>query len=255
MTPLRIFRYSGNKARYLHHYRPPPDGTARIIEPYLGSGAYTLNQPHPGIGYELNADLCETWWWLQQAAADDLHDLHDLVTRSQQTHPKQDVRELGLQKGPETYVRLNVCSAVVGQLSSWRIYPQHRLPIEHTIRALPHLHRITVLNKPGETHLAEPGDTLFIDPPYIGTTGNYQATNNRKLEHRYQPSDTINLVNNNPTTPTVVTYGTNAATVFPNWKWTRIATRNTPNLRNGGTTPRHEHVTYLNWSTNPDTLF
>lgn len=245
--PIRLFRYSGNKARYLRHYRRPPDGTVRIVEPYLGSGAYALNQPYPAVGYELNGDLCETWWWLQQTTVAELHDLNERVTHSQQAHPKQDVRELGLQKGPETYVRLNVCSAVVGQLSSWRIYPQHRLPIEHTVRALPHVQRVTVVNEPGETHLAEPGDTLFVDPPYIGTTGNYQAADNKHLERRYQPSDTVTLVTNNPDTPTVITYGTDAATVFPEWAWTRIATRNVPNLRNGGTVTRHEHAAYLNW--------
>ena len=53
---MKLFRYSGNKVRLIKHYRKPSHDVKRIVEPYLGSGAYSLANDKPGLGIEINED-------------------------------------------------------------------------------------------------------------------------------------------------------------------------------------------------------
>jgi site-specific DNA-adenine methylase len=239
MKPLRLFRYSGNKSRLLKFYRKPPEGTRRVVEPYLGSGAYLLNSGLPGLGYEANKDLVGLWNWLRKTNENELRDLAALV---QSRKDKPDVRDLKLDHGPQTYIRINVCSVVVGQLSSWKIYPQHRLPVEETIRCLPRLKDIDVIHAGGETHQCEEGDMLFVDPPYVGTVGNYIEKGGKEIERSYDPEDTMRLLECQ--CPALVTYGTNAMEVFPSLHWELVKTIKVPNMRRGGTVDRKEFVSY-----------
>lgn len=235
LKPLRLFRYCGNKSKLLHLYRPIPFGVRRIAEPFLGSGAFMLNSGLPGIGYEMNPRLVAMWRWLKQASADDLRSLADLVDCCKKDRPS--VRDFGLDPGPETYVCVNVTGLVVGQLSSWTVYPQHSLPIEDTIQCLPRLKDIEVMQGDGHQFVAERGDMLFVDPPYIATSANYA-----KLE--YDPIKTVNMIEASDC-PTILTYGSNAESVFPQYQWETIKTVKVPNMRRGGTVDRNEMVTYL----------
>ena len=144
-----------------------------------------------------------------------------------------------------TYVRVNVCSVVVGQLSSWKVYPQHRLPIEETIRCLGRLRDVEVVHGRGEDHVPADGDGMFVDPPYIGTVGNYGDG----VEDGYRAADTIGLIDRAVAAdvPCMVTYGTNCREVFPSWGWEKVKDVRVPNMRRGGTVDRSEWVAYLGW--------
>jgi site-specific DNA-adenine methylase len=249
----RLFRYSGNKAKLLSLYRPIPNGVARVVEPYLGSGAFSINSGIPAIGYEVNKDLYAVWTWLKQATAQDLHDLNDLVEDWKKRQEKPDVRDMKLDLGRQTYVRVNCCSVVVGQLSSWKVYPQHSLPIEETIKCLPKLRQIEVVHGRGEDHKPVDGDLLFVDPPYIGTIGNYQEKNGQQIEKEYDPKDTEKLLDE-VSCPVIFTYGSNAKEIFPNYDWELIKTVKVPNMRKGGTVDRTEWAAYINFPTE-NTLF
>jgi len=237
MKPLRLFRYCGNKAKLLHHYRPIPAGTRRIIEPFLGSGAFMLNQCLPGIGYEVNPNLVAMWWWLKQATPDDLMDLNEMVEQAKK-RGEMNVRDMRLPLGPETYVRVNVTGLVVGQLSSWGIYPQHSLPLTETLRCLPRLRDIEVVQGDGHQFVGDRGDLLFVDPPYIATKANYA-----KVE--YNPERTVRMIEASAC-PTIFTYGTNAREIFPAYDWHKVKTMRVPNMRKGGTVDRSEWVAYIN---------
>lgn len=243
---LRLFRYSGNKAKLLPLYRPVPNGMKRVIEPYLGSGAFLLNSNLPAVGYEINGDLVAMWRWLKTATPKDLHDLNALVEDRKKLETKPDVRDIKLDLGRQTYVRVNACSVVVGQLSSWKVYPQHSLPVEETIRCLPRLQDVEVIHGRGEEHECKDGDFLFVDPPYVGTTGNYVEKGGKEIEKSYQPQDTIDFLNGTAA-PAIVTYGTNAAAIFPCFKWELVKTVKVPNMRKGGTVDRSEFVSYIRW--------
>jgi hypothetical protein len=242
-SPLRLFRYSGNKSKLLGLYRPLPHGVTRIVEPYLGSGAYGLNSGLPLLGYELNLELVELWHWLQRVGEKELRDLDRLVEDRKKSEPKPDVRDMGLCVGARAYVRVNVCSVVVGQLSSWKVYPQHRLPVDETIRCLGRLRDVVVVHGRGEDHLYERGDGLFIDPPYLGTVGNYGDG----MEDGYRASDTVGLVGRRGDVPCMVTYGTNCREVFTGWEWEKVKDVRVPNMRRGGTVDRSEWVSYHGW--------
>lgn len=235
LKPLRLFRYCGNKAKLLHLYRPVPCGVQRIIEPFLGSGAFMLNNDLPGVGYEMNPRIVAMWRWLKQASVNDLRDLADLVDRHKKDRPS--VRDFNLGVGPETYVCVNVTGLVVGQLSSWTIYPQHSLPVEDTIRCLPRLRDIEVVHGDGHQFVAQDGDMLFVDPPYVATSANYAKI-------AYDPADTIRMIEA-CNCPTIFTYGTNAPDVFPQCEWRAIKSVRVPNMRRGGTVDRREMVTYF----------
>jgi len=235
--PLRLFRYCGNKSKLLHLYRRVPEGTQRIVEPFLGSGAFMLNSNVKGLGYEMNPYLVAMWRWLKEATTDDLMDLNEAVENAKK-RSQMNVRDMNLLLGPETYVRVNVTGLVVGQLSSWSIYPQHSLPIEETLRCLPRLKDIEVVQGDGHQFVAEKGDLLFVDPPYIATNANYA-----KVE--YDPSRTVKMIEAS-NCPTIFTYGSNAQEIFPMYEWQMVKKVRVPNMRRGGTVDRSEWVAYLN---------
>jgi site-specific DNA-adenine methylase len=218
----------------------------RVVEPYLGSGAFSINAALPAIGYELNSDLVALWHWLKKASPEDLYDLDALVRDWKSRQEKPDVRDMGLDLGRQTYVRVNCCSVVVGQLSSWKVYPQHSLPIEETIKCLPALRQIDIVHGRGEKHIVQSGDLLFVDPPYVGTVGNYVEKGGDEIEKAYSPQDTLNLLNG-VSCPVIFTYGSNAREVFPQFEWELVKTVKVPNMRKGGTVDRTEWVAYLNF--------
>lgn len=249
-----LCRYSGNKSKLLADYRDHRHmNVSRIVEPYLGSGAFSLNQTLPAVGYEINTALVAMWNWLKECSADDLMELNAFVEDAKSREEKPNVKDMGLDLGPQTYVRVNVCSVVVGQLSSWRIYPQHSLPIQSTLACIPRLRNIEVRNESANAYEHSAGDLLFIDPPYVGTVGNYKGETNHEKE--YRPEDTVRLISST-TNPIMLTYGTNAPEVFPDYKWHVVKKKKVPNMRKGGTVDRIEYVSYINWiDAEPNTLF
>ena len=197
------------------------------------------------LGYEIDPELVGMWRWLQGVDERRLRDLEKLVEDRKKLELKPDVRDMGLESGALTYVRVNVCSVVVGQLSSWKVYPQHRLPIEETIRCLGRLRDVRVMHGRGEDHVPADGDGMFVDPPYIGTVGNYGDG----VEDGYRAADTIGLIDRAVAAdvPCMVTYGTNCREVFPSWSWEKVRDVRVPNMRKGGTVDRSEWVAYLGW--------
>lgn len=247
---MRLFRYSGSKSRLLKYYRKPPTGTKRIVEPYLGSGSYILSSDLPGIGFESNADVVAMWKWLQTTTPSELKDLYasvEALKNDPATPTKPDVRlMLGLNRGQETYVRVNVTGVLVGQLTSWKIYPQNRLPVDQTIECLPRLKDIEVIHGSANDYVHLDGDCLFVDPPYLGTTGGYVEKSKGSHEASYRPDDTLRLLKSTGN-PVIFTYGDGASSLFPDFDWQAVVTRKVPNIRRGGTVDRTEWVAYVNW--------
>jgi len=248
---VKLFKYSGNKERLTKLYRLPDRNYSvkRVVEPYLGSGAFTLNcgLGAPSLGYEVNEDLYLMWQWLKGTTEAELIDLNNYLQELKSKEEKPDLKGRGLEPGPLTYLRVNVCSVVVGQLSSWKVYPQHKLPIDKTIKCLPLLKEFDVVYGSGESFTDSPGDLVFIDPPYVNTSANYKSVKNKKIEAEYQPDNTKELISR-LSSPIIFTYGTNAKEVFPEYDWQLIKTIKVPNLRKGGTVDRYEYVSYVNFS-------
>jgi site-specific DNA-adenine methylase len=242
-----LFKYSGNKSRLLKYYRTPPAGTKRIVEPYLGSGSAIMASKLPGLGFESNTDLVTMWKWLQRTTPSELNDLNQAVEDLKLQHVKPDVRLLDLDVGPQTYVRINVTGVYTGQLTAWKIYPQHKLPIASTIQLLPRLTDVEVRLGTANDYIHQEGDMLFVDPPYLGTIAGYNEKSGKKNhEKSYCASHTVDLIAAT-SNPVIFTYGDGAATHFPSYDWTSVVTRKVPNIRRGGTVDRTEWVSYINW--------
>lgn len=243
---MKLFRYSGNKVRLIKHYRKPPDNIKRVVEPYLGSGAYMLSCNFPGLGIEINEDIISMWKWLQIVTPQELMDLHALVENKKSTEHKPDARNLGLDIGPLTYVRINTTGVITGQLTAWKIYPQYSLPIESTIRCLDRIKGIDVIHGEASSYRHKEGDLLFIDPPYVGTIAGYQEKGGHNHEKRFDPLSVIEVIDST-NNPIIFTYGEGAPDIFPQYKWEIVTTIKVPNLRKGGTVDRTEWVSYINW--------
>lgn len=245
-----LFRYSGNKSRLIDRYRRPPVGTRRVVEPYLGSGAYLLSTDLPGLGFETNGDVVAMWKWLSSASPAELKDLNDAhrsFMASAGGDGKPDARGMNLPVGPQTYVRVNCSGVMVGQLTSWKLNPQHRLPVEGTIRLLPRLKDIEVRHGSANQYVSQDGDLLFVDPPYLGTVAGYvEKGRKRNHEEGYSADDTVRLIAGTKN-PIIFTYGDGAAERFPSCPWDKVVVRKVPNIRRGGTVDRTEWVSYLNW--------
>ena len=244
-----LFRYCGNKGRLLKFYRKPPPGTRRIVEPYLGSGAFSLNFDFPILGIDADPNVVELWNWLKTVSEEDLHMLGVLVERERTQNPKFDIRSLDIPRGAQLYLKVNICGLVVGQWSSWSIYPQHTLPTKKTLESLRKAQETEVLQGDASLYFEHqrPGDLVFLDPPYLNTRANYK----RELE--YDPKRTLVLLEG-VSEPVIFTYGDGAPNIFPGLPWERLVERRVPNFRNGGTVNRTEYVCFLNWPRESDSI-
>ena len=239
MKALYGFRYSGSKRSLLKHYLPPPTGTRRVVEPFIGGGAYTLNSSLPGLGYDADRRVVDLWRWLQQTTEEELRAL-DAMLRS--LPAKVVVRTLDLPEGAVLYLKINVFGLIVGQWSSWSTYPQHRLPVEATLKALPRIRQIEVKEADYRKVELKPNDMLFVDPPYVGTEGNYKKGLAVEVQELTEALLTWKQ-------PTIFTYGTGAPALFPRFKWQKVREKKVPCVRRGGSVFREEFVAYLNWPT------
>lgn len=238
-----LFCYCGNKGRLLDLYRAPPTNTKRIVELYLGSGAFALNHDLPALGIDQDARVVGLWHWLQQTTPAELLALDRLVSEARLLEPKLDIRTLPISEGARLYLKINLCGLVVGQWSSWSLYPQHKLPLDRTLKALGQAKQTEVLWGDAAQYVVShqhPGDLVFIDPPYVGTSANYLS------EKGYKPSDTLDWLSK-ITNPVIFAYGDGAPDVFPGLPWEKVKERSVPNFRNGGVVKRMEYVCYLNW--------
>lgn len=240
------FRYSGNKAKLINLYRLPDKKYNHIVEPYLGSGSFLMNTDIPGTGYEINKDLYDMWKWLQTSSELDLIRLNQYVESIKKEADKVDIRTLDLDYGAMIYLKINICSVMVGQMSSWKIYNKHNLPIDKTIRCLDRIKEVDILNQSGEEHIDSGNELIFLDPPYIGTNGNYIDAKRKNINNIYSPQNTIDFINK-CTSPIIFTYGTNAESIFPMYKWELVKEVKVPNIKMGGTVTRKEMVSYINY--------
>ena len=243
-----LFRYSGSKWKVIEKLKPPPIHK-RIVEGYLGSGAFLLSNTAPGLGIDLNPNIVDLWNWLKTVTPERLVELEELRVKAVAAAPdnKPDVRTLGLSTGEQLYMRVNVTGVYVGQLSSWKIYPKWKLPIEKTSAELDRLKNIdVVLGKAHVDYVEQDGDLVFLDPPYAGTKANYKVDAKKGIEEVYNPQDTVDLISR-LSCPTILTYGTDAKMTFPQYEWHEVLRKKVPLIRKGGTVERIEHVAYINW--------
>ena len=99
----------------------------------------------------------------------------------------------------------------------------------------------------GAKDLLRPGDAVLLDPPYLGTRGNYLQ------ETSFDPAGIAEEVSS-WRVPVLITYGTGAPEIFPGLPWELVQIRKVPNIRRGGTVSREEWISRINWPLEQDTI-
>lgn len=253
---VSAFRYSGNKGRMVRVLPPPPPGTKRLVEPFLGSGAYSLSwmsqdQNLTALGIDADPRVILLWKFLQSTTPEFLQELHDWWEENKKESPVprvEDVRAL-FGEGASLYFKINVCGVYTGQWSASQGYPQFSLPTPKTLDALALVNRMEVMGGDwrGAKELLRPGDAVLLDPPYLGTRGNYLQ------ETSFDPAGIAEEVSSWEV-PVLITYGTGAPEIFPGLPWELVQIRKVPNIRRGGTVPREEWISRINWPLEQDTI-
>lgn len=224
---LKLFRYSGNKTTF-----PLVDLTEydRIVEPFAGSMGFSLQYDLPALGMDKSSELINLLNWLKSATNNDLEKLRKYEGS------KINIRTIKeLSDEEKTYLRINIASAVVGQLSSWTIYPQHKLPIEATKLAIQKIRNWKFKNDDYQNYVSKKGDFLFIDPPYLGTSGNYNENSlNMKDFLKWEEALIV---------PHIITYSEPIEET--NSEWICWLTKKVPNIRQGGSKTRKDYYTYI----------
>lgn len=245
-----MFRYSGKKKRLINDLPARPLSTATILEPFAGSLAYSLHyKPARVVSADVNPKLRDLWnWFRTEATLDALFHLESLKPDA-----KVDAREWGAKHGlsePEvTLLRLQISGAYVGQLSSWILYPQHRLDLSEARGHLAYVQRsvaapLTDFRDPALLEASASPDTVaFVDPPYVNTSANYKGAG----DHGSMNPEAITSFVKALQCPVLFTYGDGAQQTFPEFEWRLVKRRKVPILRGGGTRERCEWYALLNW--------
>jgi 16S rRNA G966 N2-methylase RsmD len=231
------------------NYLPRPDeGTETIVEPFAGSLAFSLSYDVRNIiAAESNEAIRELLLWLHQTATEQrLQELQEL-----EISQKVDVRELpGLCSEERTLLRLQMASLVVGQLSSWTLYPQHSKGLDKVVSQLQsfksknfqlfrHFKDIIF-----PSNCSFDNTLVFVDPPYLNTDGNYKDKG--RDFGQVEPEDIEDWISELPY-KVLFTYGNGAQDLFPRYQWQVAMNRKVPDMRNGGSKERTEWFAKINW--------
>lgn len=261
----KLFPYSGSK-QWLLPLLPELPVHSRIVETYAGSLAFGVNQgiQHrtPFVGYEREKQLCwiydalhsvlttyanneqHTLDYLNHILADTDEIRKSLVGR-QVTEGFHDVENADpYHKFQFALIRLCCSGLYVGAFTSKKVYPQHKLPA-YLPETASKLFGVDwkVFNEDSANYEPQAGDLVFIDPPYLRTTGGY------KVDKSFNISHTHGIIQRcqDAGVPFIVTYGTGAQEDFPMLSgWKLVKTKTTSNIQRTGTNVREENL-YLSW--------
>lgn len=224
---FKLFRYSGNKTDF-----PEIDVSnhKRIVETFAGSMGFSLQYDLPALGIDYSLELINLLKWLQTVSDKNLDKLR------QYEGQKIDIRKIpGLSDEERTYLRINIASVMVGQLSSWTIYPQNKLPIEATKKARKKIKNWKFKHGTYLDYIQKEGDLAFIDPPYLNTSGNYNE-NSLDMETFLKWEKSLWV-------PHIITYVMPIRQIKTKWKcWLE---KKIPNVRLGGYKIRKDYYTMV----------
>jgi len=201
----------------------------------MGAACFSISSGKEWFGIDSNAELVLMMEWLKTVDESQLWELRRYEGK------RVSIKDIPERQEIKTYLRINISGVYVGQLSSWIIYEQHKLPVEQTIRCLPSIRKGTFYCGDALSYAPEDGDLVFIDPPYINTEPNYKS---KKKDYKYMNPSVLSEFVKGLEVPWIFTYGQGAKELFPDFDWKEVYTRRVPNIRMGGTVERTEHICF-----------
>lgn len=240
------FKYFGNKRKYCKLYRKPENYT-RVVELFLGSGAFSINETKPALGFELSERVYSIWRFLKSTNAEELTMLGEYWLNNRKELNKKKVDDLPFNNEDlKNYFRPNVCGVYTGNPNINSLYAQNSLPVNNTIAALNRIQDITVVNKSFDTYEPLEGDLVFVDPPYLNTRAAYKNKNSTDTCITFSTQSLISFLDKIKN-PIIFTYGNGAEKDYPMYKWEKIDETWAPKIRGGGKSHRIEYVSYINF--------
>ncbi|MGQ2982104.1 DNA adenine methylase [Flavobacterium sp.] len=173
-----MFSYYGSKSKIVKYYPPPKYGT--IIEPFAGSGQYSLMYHDRNvILVDKSPDIIAIWQHLQQCSANDIKALPILPAGSVID------RSMFSCDGEYTLMRYLIVQGAFSGNNT--VSPWGAARFENNLaRVLRHLHKIKhwqfILGC--YTELENTVATWFIDPPYENGGHKYPMSN-RKIDFQH----------------------------------------------------------------------
>lgn len=220
---MGLFRYSGNKGNFP---RLDLSGYGRVVELFAGSCGFSTSHRFKSVlAIDCNSEITALLKWLKTKP-----DLQKLVKYQGTCFNIAELPDLLPEE--KTYLRVNIASVCVGQLSSWFIYPQHTLPVEETERWLDLIQGWKFICGDYTCYRQQADDLVFIDPPYLGTCGNYGGNG-------FNESGLVEWVKGLDV-DWIMTYGSSMAGLEG---WERYSSKWIPNFRVGGSVLRSDWVT------------
>ena len=246
-----MFRYSGSKKRIIKHLPTPPLFTQHIVEPFAGSLAYSVHYAAAKVtAAEANPLVRGLWEYLRTDATPERLRWLEGVKPAEKTDAREIAKQFDLSEAETTLIRLQISGAYVGQLSSWVLYPQHRLNLSPLADLFPYIKRsLGPLAADFESITPEvfgERTLAFVDPPYLNTKANYKGKGTKKDHGGLDPACVTSFVKRFKC-PVLFTYGDGAQETFPDFEWRKAVVRKVPILRGGGTRDRTEWYALLNW--------
>lgn len=252
----KLFPYSGSK-QWMFKYDLQLPAFERIVEPYAGSVAFSLNHEVPFVAYEIEPQLHNLYNYLKHCCLipngrsvleETLKEMDEIRASNLEksidvVFPEKDTPKL---KFMYSLIRLCCCGLYVGAFTSKKIYPQHTLPIANMLSAFDRLQRTDWQVVDGcalRCYSPQEGDFVFMDPPYLRTVGGYKVDKTFSLEHTYKLIDRCQQSN----TPFLLTYGTGAQDDFPMLKgWELLRMKTASKVNTTGKNVREENI-YRSW--------
>lgn len=202
----------------------------------MGAAVFSMSKGVEWLGIDLNPELVLMMEWLKTVDESRLWELKEYEGK------RVSIKDLPISDMEKTYLRINISGVYVGQLSSWVIYPQHKLPVENTLKCLSTIRKGQLLCGDAFDYTPDEGDLVFIDPPYVNTSANYKAKSGKNYGY-VNPSMITEFIKGLGV-PYIFTYGQGAKEIFPDFDWKEVYTRRVPNIRMGGTVERTEHICF-----------
>lgn len=239
LTFRQAFRYVGSKIKLFKKCDFDIPECTHVIEPFMGSACFSLSMDKPWIGFDSKPDLVAMFNWLKTVPESRLRELKQYEGTS------FSIKDLPLSNEEKSYLRVNISGVYVGQMGSWKIYRQHKLPVEQTITALPMIRKGVILCRDFKESLrwTLPTSLVFVDPPYLGTDANYG------VKHKeFNPEELIDYLNRltNAGVNWIFTYGTEAPELFPDYEWNLVYGYSVPRIhsKTKGSLKRIEHIAF-----------
>lgn len=215
---IQSIPYFGSKRRSLNTILPLLDGR-NVVEPFGGSLCVSVNSGGPFVACETHPVTYSILDWLQRARTNDVENVIKYAENRLTTEGSFDGRDAPFEQGAQNFLCV-AGNSVRGCLAGYRVTGA---PSKRILPFVTEIKRGIILNIScfDVDWSIVPNPVFFIDPPYIKSAANYDATD-------LTVTDIVRFVRLcSAYGPVVFTFGEQ----LPGFEWVPLITKNVSKLR------------------------